>query len=176
LPRSIRLEPLTRAHLEGVGDMVKDRDILRFTRVPDPTPDGWVDAWFAHYERGRSDGTREIFAILDDDDAFLGVAVAPEIDRDRRTAELGYVLAPSARGRGVATRARVLLSRWAVEELGIERAQLSISPENGASKRVAEKGGYRYEGTLRSMHFKGDLREDTEVWSRLPSDPPPSTS
>jgi hypothetical protein len=26
------------------------------------------------------------------------------------------------------------------------------------------------EGVLRSHHVKGELREDTELWSRLPSD------
>ena len=156
--------------------MIADADVRRFTRVPDPTPDGWLETWFAGYEQGRADGSRENFAVLDEDGAFLGVAVAPEIDRATRTAELGYVLASSARGRGVATHALELLTRWAFNELGIERAQLYISPRNAASKRVAEKAGYVYEGTLRSMHFKGDLREDTEVWSRLPSDPPPSTS
>ena len=170
MPPKIRLEPLTRARLEDVGDIITDPDVLRFTRVPDPTPDGWVESWFAGYERGRADGTRENFAIVGENDEFLGVAVAPEIDRDSRTAELGYVLAPSARGRGVATAALELLTRWAFEEIGIERAQLYISPRNAASKRVAEKAGYVFEGTLRSMHFKGDLREDTEVWSRIPSD------
>ena len=38
------------------------------------------------------------------------------------------------------------------------------------SKRVAERCGYLREGVLRSMHVKQDLREDTEIWSRLRSD------
>jgi RimJ/RimL family protein N-acetyltransferase len=154
--------------------MITDADVLRFTRVPDPIPDGWAETWLASYERGRSEGTREGFAIVGEDGEFLGIAVAPDVDRPARTAELGYVLAPSARGRGVATEALELLTRWAFEEVGIERAQLYISTDNVASKRVAEKAGYVFEGVLRSMHFKGDLREDTEVWSRLPSDPSPT--
>ena len=40
-----------------------------------------------------------------------------------------------------------------------------------ASKRVAERNGYVLDGVLRSLWFKGDLREDTEIWSRLPTDP-----
>jgi RimJ/RimL family protein N-acetyltransferase len=169
----IRLEPLTNAHLPGIVELVGDADVIRFTRIPDPVPAGWVDAWIRRYEDGRADGTRDCFAIVDRDGAFLGFAAAPEIDAGARTAELGYVVAPPARGRGVATRALELLTRWAFDDAGILRAELLISTENVASKRVAEKDGYRYEGTLRSVHFKGDLREDTEIWSRLPSDPAP---
>jgi hypothetical protein len=36
---------------------------------------------------------------------------------------------------------------------------------------VAAKNGYVYEDTSRSMYFKQDVREDTEIWSKLPSDP-----
>jgi RimJ/RimL family protein N-acetyltransferase len=53
------------------------------------------------------------------------------------------------------------------------RLELLISPENPASRRVAERCGYVQDGTLRSLHFKQGLREDTELWSRLPSDPAP---
>jgi RimJ/RimL family protein N-acetyltransferase len=35
---------------------------------------------------------------------------------------------------------------------------------------VAERAGYVYEGTLRSVHFKQGIRQDMEVWSRLPDD------
>jgi RimJ/RimL family protein N-acetyltransferase len=46
-----------------------------------------------------------------------------------------------------------------------------ISVDNPASKRVAERCGYLRDGVLRSLHFKQDLREDTEIWSRLATDP-----
>jgi RimJ/RimL family protein N-acetyltransferase len=51
------------------------------------------------------------------------------------------------------------------------RLELLISVDNAASKRVAEKGGYVREGVLRSFHVKQDVREDTEIWSRLSTDP-----
>ena len=51
------------------------------------------------------------------------------------------------------------------------RLELFISTDNVASKRVAERSGYVREGVLRSLHFKQDVREDTEIWSRLATDP-----
>jgi RimJ/RimL family protein N-acetyltransferase len=96
--------------------------------------------------------------------------VAPRIDQVARTAELGYVLVQQARGRGVASTALRLLTQWAFSELEALRLELLISVENQASQRVAARCGYVREGVLRSLHVKQDVREDTEIWSLLPSD------
>jgi RimJ/RimL family protein N-acetyltransferase len=71
----------------------------------------------------------------------------------------------------VATQALRLLTEWGFSELDALRLELLIGVDNEASKRVAERCGYVREGVLRSVHFKLDIREDTEIWSRLPSDP-----
>jgi RimJ/RimL family protein N-acetyltransferase len=97
--------------------------------------------------------------------------LAPKIDRETRTAELGYVVAPEARGRGVATEALRRLTAWAFEELEMIRLELLISVDNTVSKKVAERCGYVREGVLRSAYFKQGRREDTEIWSRLATDP-----
>jgi RimJ/RimL family protein N-acetyltransferase len=169
IERMLALEPLGPRHLPAVDDLVLDRDVIRFTRIPDPPPSGFTAQWIAGYESGRRDGTREGFAIVDDG-RFAGLALAPTIDREARQTELGYVVAPHARGRGVATWALGTLTDWAFGELDVLRIELFISVENGASKRVAERCRYTREGVLRSLHVKQGLREDTELWSRLSTD------
>jgi len=167
----IRLVPSTSAHASGLGDLIRDPDVLRFTRVPDPPPEDFVQTWLQRYEDGRRDGTREAFVIEDPADGrFLGIAVAPSIQREERTAELGYVIHPDARGRGVATVALERLTAWAFRELDAVRLELLISTENPAWKRVAEHNGYHYEGTLRSMFVVPGRWEDSEIWSRLSTD------
>ena len=98
------------------------------------------------------------------------MALAPVVEREAATAELGYIVARAARGRGVATAALDLLTDWALLELGLQRLELRISVGNTASKRVAERCGYVREGVLRSVYLKRGVREDIEVWSRLASD------
>jgi len=148
--------------------MLADPDVLRYTRVPEPVPDHFAETWAGRYEAGRADGTRQNFAILVDD-AFVGIAVAPTIDRDEQTAELGYVVTADARGKGVAAEALRQLSAWAFGE-GLVRLYLLISEQNPASKKVAARAGYRFEGVMRSVYMKPGVREDTEVWARLSSD------
>jgi RimJ/RimL family protein N-acetyltransferase len=142
--------------------------------VPEPPPEGFARSWYERYEARRVDGTGEAFAIAGDDGAFLGLALAPAIDEESAEAELGYIVAAPARGRGVASEALELLTRWAFDERGVQRAYLIIDVGNPASKRVAERAGYRLEGVMRNTYLKQGRRADTELWSRLPSDGAPN--
>ena len=165
------LRPLAEEHLDAVGGLFDDPDVLRFTRLPVPPPPGFERQWLDRYQAGRRDGTREAFVVVDDDGSFLGMAMAVDIDREAREVELGYIVAPAARGRGVATAALDELTRWAFAELDALRITLIIDVENRASARVAERCGYVLEGVMRSSYLQDDLRIDAGLWSRLPSDP-----
>lgn len=166
----VRLEPLTIAHGDDLEELAQDIDVQRNTYVPVPPPPGFGRTWAERYEEGRIDRSREGFAIVDPDEGtFLGIAVAARLDEEAREAELGYVVAAHARGRGVASQALRLLTEWGFER-GLERLELRISPDNEASLRVAERCGYVREGVLRSLHFKAGERSDTVVYSRLPTD------
>lgn len=167
----VTLKPFAEPHLDAVALLFEDPDMQRFTRLPVPTPDGFAQTWLERYETGKREGTRAGFAILGEDGSFLGLALAPLIDGDARTAELGYAVTPAARGRGVARQALSLLTEWAFDELGALRVELMINVENAASKVVAERCGYSLEGVMRSVHLKDEVRGDVELWSRLPDDP-----
>jgi RimJ/RimL family protein N-acetyltransferase len=170
----MELRLLSGSDLGDLAGLIADPDTLRFTRIPEPPPEGFAGDWYARYEQGRETGAREAFAIAGDDGEFLGVALAPTIDEEMAEAELGYIVAAHARGRGVASEALELLTRWAFEKRGILRAYLIIDVDNPASKRVAERAGYSLEGVMRSTYLKQGRRSDTELWSRLPSDPAPN--
>lgn len=172
--RQVRLERLDERWLDEVAGLVADPDVRRFTRIPEPPPEGFAQTWIDAYEAGRRDGSREGFAALDPDGAFVGLGLAPEIDRAAGELELGYIVAGSARGRGVGTQILQLLTRWAFDELQAERAVLIIDVDNHVSARVAERCGYRLEGVMRSIHVKQGQRADAGLWSRLPGDPHPA--
>ncbi len=84
--------------------------------------------------------------------------------------QLGYWVAREARGRGAATRALRLLSRWGLGPGGFARVQLLTEPENVASQRVAERAGFTNEGLLRAYAEIKGRRRDMLMWSLLPTD------
>jgi RimJ/RimL family protein N-acetyltransferase len=166
----IRLEPLSAEHVEGLDALALEPDVQLNTYVPSPPPADFGRTWLERYERGREEGTREGFAIVDaDDGSFLGIAVAVRLDEAASEAELGYILAPEARGRGAATEALRQLTEWGFAR-GLQRLELRVDGDNKASKRVAERCGYTHEGILRSVYFKEGRRSDLFIYSRLPSD------
>jgi RimJ/RimL family protein N-acetyltransferase len=166
----VRLVQFTERHLPAFAGMLDDADIKRFTRLPAPAPPDFPRLWLSRYEQGRRDGTSEAFAVEDEAGEFLGCVMAFGIEADAKTGELGYLVAPSARGRGVGTAALRLLTEWGFGERGLLRLELMISVSNDASKVVAERAGYVREGVLRSVYVKRGVREDHELWSCLPSD------
>jgi RimJ/RimL family protein N-acetyltransferase len=103
-------------------------------------------------------------------DATTGALLGAIDVRLGEIGSVGYWVVPEARGRGVATRALVLTSRWALSQGGVERLELTTHPENVASQRVAEKAGFTREGVLRSRHRFREGRRDSVLFSLLPSD------
>jgi RimJ/RimL family protein N-acetyltransferase len=151
--------------------MIQDEDIKRFTYMPSDADEAFVTRWIARYENGWADGSCAGFEIRGlDDDAYLGFAAIVHLDLADGQGEIGYMLAPQARGRGAASAAVSLLTEWGLEQLGLERLELRIDVANAASARVAERAGYRLDGVLRSVAFKEGRRVDTAVWSRLRGD------
>jgi RimJ/RimL family protein N-acetyltransferase len=73
----------------------------------------------------------------------LGTSGLVVIDWDRRAADVGYWVAAGARGRGVASRALVLLTRWAFDVLSLERLEQRPRPQNVASRAVARRAGFK---------------------------------
>ena len=92
------------------------------------------------------------------------------LDRPRRSAEVGYWVAPQQRRRGAASRAVQLLTGWAFGALGIVRVQLMADLRNLASQAVAHHCGFQREGVLRSFEDRLGSRIDYVMFSRLEDD------
>ena len=150
--------------------VIGDPDIVRFTRIPSGADEAFVRGWIGRYETGWQDGSRAGFAIRTADGELVGFAAIVDLELEHREGEIGYMVAPAARGRGIAGRAVELLTRWGFDELGLLRLELRIDVENTGSAVVAERSGYRLDGVLRNVHVKEGLRCDLGVWSRLSND------
>src|SRR5262245_35453592 len=86
--------------------------------------------------------------------------------------EVAYLLyGDRYHGRGYMTEAVQLLVDHLFDTKPIFRLQLTIDPENHASKAVAKKAGFTFEGVARGSFFMRGAPRDMEVWAILPTDP-----
>jgi ribosomal-protein-alanine N-acetyltransferase len=63
-----------------------------------------------------------------------------------QNAYVGYWVDEAQAGNGYVPEAVVMVARFAFDDLGLHRIQISIVPRNAASRRVVEKLGVRAEG------------------------------
>ncbi len=87
-----------------------------------------------------------------------------------RSTEIGYWVAPWARGRGYATEAVRTIARWVLREQGFARLELRAATGNLASQRVARKAGFRREGLLRNAGVTPAGQVDLVVYGLTPAD------
>ncbi len=81
----------------------------------------------------------------------IGTISLPQVDWQGRKAEIGYTLAVSYWGQGLATEAVSIIADYCFKYLGLWRLEAYLLPENVASVRVLEKNGFRCEGFCRQF-------------------------
>ena len=120
------------------------------------------------------------FAIAVDGEAVGCVGFVLRPDVERVSAEIGYWLAESFWGRGIATDALIALTDYAIATHSLTRVYALPFAWNTASCRVLEKAGYRLEARLRRSAIKNGVITDQMQYALVADtgaisadDPPP---
>jgi RimJ/RimL family protein N-acetyltransferase len=115
------------------------------------------------------DETAADWAVVNAAGAMLG-GCGLHTDLRFGTAEITYWMLPDARGNGVALRAVNALTEWAHESLGMHRIELGHSTQNARSCSVANRAGYRAEGTARQQFLHVDGWHDIHLHGHVVGD------
>ncbi len=160
----VMLRPLVLADFEAWREVrVRCHDWLtiwepsRQPGAPDPTTDR--DAFgvrCAARQRERAMGTGHGFGVFHEG-YLCGEINLNSVQRGPfQNAYVGYWIDQAVAGRGLMAETVVVLARFAFEELGLHRLQVSIIPRNRPSRRIPEKLGLREEGiALRYLEING---------------------
>ena len=147
----------------------------------DPTIQRWITAVPSPYTRADARAfVREVAPA--DRAARRGMPVAIEVDgvlvgssglqfaTGRLGPEIGYWIAPGARGRGYAAEAARGLAAWAFAH-GAPRVHLWVDVANAASQAAARRAGFTEEGVVRGVLDERDgSRVDALLFGRLAGD------
>jgi [ribosomal protein S5]-alanine N-acetyltransferase len=156
------------ADVRSLVEICQDPAIQRFTTVPDPYGGGDARHFLDMCAAGVRDGLAVHAVVVDADyGEILGTVGIRRHATDEGRWDIGYLVAAPARGRGVATRAVRLISRFGFAELGAERIEISVEPANEPSQRVAERAGFQREGLLRGYQVVKGVRRDMLMYSLL---------
>lgn len=121
---------------------VKSRDEVIYTWTTERR-DLTVEQTISAIQHANQNPNLHCFAIVDDNTKELVGNIALMLTENaKREGEIMYWLAPSGRGRGLATKSVKVLSAWAFQNLKLERIVLKTHHDNVASQKVAEHAGY----------------------------------
>lgn len=168
----VLLRPHRAADVPDVALACRDELTQRWLPLPNPYTDADAVAWCTEMApRFRTSGEGiEWAAIRRSDDRLIGSFGLKRTDWRGRSSEIGYWVAPWARGEGLAVEGVQAIARWLLVEQGFERMVLRAATGNVASQRVAEKAGFTREGIARNAGFTNDGRVDLVVFSLIRSD------
>lgn len=158
----VTLRPSEEKDIDSIFNACQDPLIPAFTTVPAAyTIDHAID--FVRSDPFSFAERREFRFVVDygngDDMKFAGVISLHTINIKNHTAEIGYWLEKSMRGKGIGTIAAKMITDYGFKTLGFRRIDGLADVDNMASQKLLTSAGYQKEGILRNKVTRDDGRQ-----------------
>lgn len=163
--RAVALRAFRARDIDVVLEAAYDPVIPLITSIPASADREQALAYIARQHDRLRERAGYSFAIADHSDTAVGQIGLWLRDMSTGRASIGYWVAPSARGRGVAAEALGVLVEWARTLPGLDRVELYVEPWNQASWRTAERVGLKREGLLREWQVIDGTPRDMFIYA-----------
>ncbi|MBV9599597.1 MAG: GNAT family N-acetyltransferase [Chloroflexi bacterium] len=164
---TVTLAPIKPEHLEHYVDWFADSLVTRFLNHVQAFTLQQEHEWLDRVSRSETEVAWGIFV----EGRHIGGAAVSQIDwRSRRGMTGIFIGDRNWWGRGVATEAMTLRTRYAFEELGLEKLITQVVEGNVASRRALEKVGYATVGVYRHHEFRQNRWWDVWIGELLRDD------
>lgn len=151
----VTLRPAGTGDLPAMVEQCRDPEMIRWTTVPTP-PDGYglrdAEEFLALTAAGWTSGQRLGWTIEARRDGWRGFCGSIDLRMEGDgIAEVGFGLHPAARGRSIMTAALQLVCNYGFEVAGLQVIRWRAVVGNWASRRVAAKVGFVFDGAVRNL-------------------------
>ena len=158
----VTLRPSDERDINSIFTACQDPLIPAFTTVPENyTLDHAID--FVRSDPFSFAERREIRFIIEQgngvDVTFAGVISLHTINIKNHTAEFGYWIEKSMRGKGIGTTAAKVITDYGLRTLGFRRIDGLADIDNSASQKLLTSAGFEKEGILRNKVSRDDGRQ-----------------
>ena len=160
--RSVRLEPLSLAHLDALLRVAIDKDFWKYMTSDCSKPEGMREFIETALAWQRA-GTALPFATIDVRSGTpVGSTRFANIVPEHKRLEIGWTwITPAFQRTAINTEAKYLMLRHAFEKLECNRVELKTNGNNTKSRNAMLRIGAKEEGTLRShmVNPDGSIRD-----------------
>jgi len=165
----ITLKKIEENNLEDVFEIYSNDRVFEFCGIIPKYNKETVKKMIGHFERDYHKKTRVKWGIFNNaNEKLVGILEAQEFNQKVNMVTIGYFLAESYWGKGIATQSVQLLVEFFFKEVNVNRIQAEVMPLNVNSKKVLLKNGFMKEGTLRQATlWSGKGIVDLEIYGLL---------
>ncbi|MEC0125591.1 GNAT family N-acetyltransferase [Paenibacillus pabuli] len=160
-------------HVNEVFEIYDNDNVFEYCGIIPKHNKDTVKKMIGHFERDYNKRSRVKWGIFAncEPDRLLGIMEAVDFNLKVNMVTIGYFLAESQWGKGIATRAVGMLLEFLFTKVNVNRIQAEVMPANELSKKVLLKNGFIHEGTLRQATlWSGKGIVDLEMYSILRED------
>jgi len=156
--------------VDALFEACQDADIQRFTPIPSPYRRTDAEAFVERVPKDWESGVHLTWVIREGD-RLVGTIGFYRVD-GKGAGEIGYWIAPDARGGGRLREAARAVIDWGFDAggLGLLRIEWRAVAGNVASARAARALGFHYEGLLRQALVGPRGRDDGWIAGLLATD------
>lgn len=151
----LQLRQLSNADTSMLWQVLHEsRDFLRkyLNWIDDIRQEAQVSRLIQDYNQQTMDNKGITFGIWQDE-TLVGCCTLYDWDRKLKKISIGYWVAATHTGQGIATACCKALIKYAFEYLDVEKIALWFTPENTASYKIAMHCGFQIEGLLSNMYI-----------------------
>ena len=171
----VRLEPMSRAHEEGLWEASRDARTWEWLSIDQPQTREEMRAYLDAALANQAEGTEmPLVTIRRADERVVGSTRYLALRPEHRSLEIGWTwLAPDAWGTGINVEAKLLMLEHAFERLGCLRVELKTDARNERSRGAMAALPAQFEGVHRKhMRVRGDERRDSAWYAVIDDDWP----
>ena len=162
------LRSLKKQDAEPITRKISSKKILKWLSIP-PYPYKLEHAKSFISDSIKKEKKQESFNFaITKDNELIGIISLSNITL-HKSATLGYWLAEKYWNKGIMTKAVKEIIKFGFNKLKLNRIETGHFADNLGSKRIIEKNGFKYEGTLKKKFYRFKKWHDEIIYAILNS-------
>lgn len=167
----VNLRPLKEADAQELHALIEANRAHLARWLPWAAGQGFEETLeFIRKSRSQASKNDGFQAAIVHDGGIIGMVGYPGVDWANRSTRIGYWLDEAHQGRGIVTAAVRLLADHALTVWQLNRVEIHVATENRRSRAIAERLGFREEGTLRRAQQVNGRYLHSVIYSMLATD------